>query len=218
VRPPRPCAAPAPAGADRPSSLHGGPWQPRRGLLRGLLATPLLAAAAPARAGGWPAPLLTELRAGGCVVLLRHAQTVPGIGDPPGFRLHDCTTQRNLSEQGREQARRLGEVLAQARVPLGPVRSSRWCRCLDTGRLAFGRVEPWPVIDSFFADRATESVQTAALRDWVLTWGGPDNAMLVTHQVNITALTGAFVGMGEALVLRPGAGVLRTIGRAGGAA
>lgn len=205
---------PASPDAGAPASAH--PAAPRRRLLRGLAAAPVaVAGPAQAQADGWPAPLLEALRAGGCVVLLRHALTDPGVGDPPGFRLDDCSTQRNLSEQGRAQARRLGAMLADARVPLGPVRSSRWCRCLDTARLAFGRVEPWPVIDSFFRDRQDEPAQTTALRGWASAWRGPDNAMLVTHQVNITALTGAFVAMGEALVLRPETAALRVIGRTG---
>jgi phosphohistidine phosphatase SixA len=160
--------------------------------------------------------LPAALQEGGCVLLLRHARTEPGIGDPPGFRLADCTTQRNLSDEGRAQSRALGEALRRASVPIGVVRSSRWCRCLDTATLAFGRVEPWPVLDSFFAERRTEPVQTDALRDWVRRFRGPGNAALVTHQVNITALTGEGVGMGEVIVLRASDAGFRLIGRFGG--
>ena len=76
----------------------------------------------------------------GAVLLIRHA-LAPGIGDPDGFRLDDCATQRNLSAEGRAQSRALGELLATRDVAAGPVLSSRWCRCVDTARLAFGRVE-----------------------------------------------------------------------------
>lgn len=203
-------ASPTPA----PVALPPG----RREVLRSILLT---AAAVvlppPARADLAEGPVLDALRGGGCVVLLRHARTVSGVGDPPGFRLGDCRTQRNLSEDGRLQARRLGERLQQAGVPVGPVRSSRWCRCVDTARLAFGRVEPWPVLDSFFAERADAGPgQTAALREWALGWRGATNALLVTHQVNVTALTGEWVAMGEAMVLTPEAGQLRALGRFGG--
>jgi broad specificity phosphatase PhoE len=168
-----------------------------------------------------PQPMLSgalraALQEGGCVLLLRHARTEPGIGDPPGFRLADCPTQRNLSDEGRAQSRALGEVLRRESVPFGAVRASRWCRCLDTATLAFGRVEPWPVLDSFFAERRTEAAQTAALRDWVRQFRGPGNAALVSHQVNITALTGEGVGMGEGVVLRAADAGLRLIGRFGG--
>ena len=105
----------------------------RRMLLQGLL----LGALAPgARADG---ALWALLGRGGHAVLLRHAVTDTGVGDPPGFRLGVCATQRNLSEQGRSDARRLGEELRARRVPVAGLLSSPWCRCLDTARLAFGR-------------------------------------------------------------------------------
>ena len=93
------------------------------------------------------------------------------------------------------------------------VRSSRWCRCLDTAHLAVGRVEPWPALDSFFQGRETEVVQTAAVREWALAFSGPGTALLVTHQVNLSALAGQWTAMGEALVLRAEASVLRMLGR-----
>jgi phosphohistidine phosphatase SixA len=169
-------------------------------------------------AGPGAAGLASELRArlheGGCILLLRHAQTVSGVGDPAGFRIGDCATQRNLSDAGRAQAERLGAALRRDRIPIGPVRSSRWCRCLDTARIAFGRVEPWPVLDSFFAERSGNGpAQTAELRRWALRFRGPDNAVLVTHQVNVTGLTGQWVASGELLVLEPRDGELATIGR-----
>ena len=185
----------------------------RRDALRAAVAAAVLAAAPRARAAPIPAPLLGALRAGGCVILLRHAQTDPGVGDPPGFRLDACGTQRNLSAEGRTQAERIGRVLGEAGVTLGPVRSSRWCRCVDTARLVARRVEPWPALDSFIGGRETEVVQTAAVREWALAFSGPGTALLVTHQVNMTALTGEWAGMGEALVLRAGNGALTLVGR-----
>jgi phosphohistidine phosphatase SixA len=197
---------------------------PGRGTRRRLLAALAMAAAAPALraatpdapgadASPLPGTLLAPLRAGGCVLLLRHAQTDPGIGDPPGWRLGDCGSQRNLSAEGRAQALRLGEVLRRAGIVVGPVRSSRWCRCTDTATLAFGRVEPWPVLDSFFAGRDSEPAQTAALRAWIGAFRGPGNAALVTHQVNMTALTGEGASMGEVLVLRAAPSGLSLVGR-----
>lgn len=173
------------------------------------------AATASAEPVALPETLRAPLRAGGCVLLLRHALTDPGIGDPPGWRLDACTTQRNLSDEGRAQALRFGAMLKQADVVLGPVRSSRWCRCLDTARLAFGRAEPWSALDSFFEDRSTAASRTEQLRAWSIAFRGPGNAALVTHQVNATALTGEGISMGEALVLRPEGGVLRLVGRFG---
>lgn len=177
----------------------------RRSLLAGVPLAALVFAARGARAddesGVWAA-----LRAGGCAVVLRHAQTEPGIGDPPGFRLDECSTQRNLSAAGRAQAQRFGVALRARGVRIDEVRSSRWCRCLDTARLAFPAlaVQPFPPLDSFFEDRRTEAQQTAAVRRYLADLGAR-NALLVTHQVNISALTGQFVAMGEAVVVRPAA-------------
>ena len=141
------------------------------------------------------------LRAGGCVVLMRHAVTVAGVGDPPGFRLDDCSSQRNLSDAGRQQARALGEAFQRERVQLAEVRSSAWCRCVDTAQLAFGRHTVWAPLNSFFqvGDRAA---QTRAVLQGVAGVKAPANWMLVTHQVNMTALTGEFPASGEVFVTR----------------
>jgi len=145
------------------------------------------------------------LRPGGCVVLMRHAITEPGIGDPPGFRLNDCSTQRNLSQAGREQARRVGAAFTREKVQLDEVRSSAWCRCVETADLAFGRHTVWAPINSFFKD-ATGPAQTREVLSAVRGLAAPKNLMLVTHQVNISALTGEFLAMGEVFVTRPGVG------------
>jgi broad specificity phosphatase PhoE len=173
-------------------------------------------------AGGWaPAARADEaiwLRvvAGGCAILMRHARTTPGIGDPPEFRLEDCSTQRNLSDAGRAQARRFGDEFVRRGIRIDEVRSSRWCRCLDTARLAFPRLEVQPLeaLDSFFADGSTGGARTAALRDHLRALPATRRAVLVTHMVNITALTGESPAMGEALVVRTGAsGAGEVLGR-----
>lgn len=145
------------------------------------------------------------LREGGCVVLMRHAQTDAGIGDPPDLRLGDCSTQRNLSEDGREQARRAGEAFTRQGIVLSQVRSSAWCRCTDTADLAFGRHQIWPAINSFFRDSGGDA-QTREVLQGVQSLRRPDNWMLVTHQVNISALTGEYPSMGEMFVTRPTGG------------
>lgn len=157
--------------------------------------TLLVAAAWPMALHAQPAPT---------VLLLRHAQTEPGVGDPPGFVLGQCNTQRNLSDAGREQARKLGAALRARGLAPQRVRSSRWCRCLDTARLAFGSVEPWPALDSFFDHRGRAEAQTTELRRAraALPSGGVE--AWVTHQVNISALTGSGAAMGEVLLLRGG--------------
>ncbi len=139
----------------------------------------------------------------GVALLMRHAATEPGIGDPPGFRIDVCSTQRNLSAAGRAQAQRLGEALRARGIRFDEVRSSRWCRCLDTARLAFPEpaLQPLDALNSFFEDRSTAAAQTAELRRYLAALG-TRRVALVTHMVNISALTGEGVAMGEALVVR----------------
>lgn len=156
------------------------------------------------------------LRGGGKIVMLRHASTEPGLGDPPGFRLDDCATQRNLSDAGRAEARRIGAAFVRRAVPVARVLSSRWCRCVETARLAFGRVEAWSPLDSFFDDRSREPQQTRAVRALIAEPFTGGNLILVTHQVNITALTGIAPAMGEIIVLSPeSGGSFKILGRLG---
>lgn len=148
-------------------------------------------------AGFW-----TLLREGGCVLLMRHAQTDPGVGDPPNFTLGECSTQRNLSEAGREQARKVGAAFLRERVKVDQVRSSAWCRCVDTAMLAFRQNTVWPPINSFFGGAGRDE-QTRQVLAAVQGWQAPRNLALVTHQINITALTGQYLSMGEVFVTRP---------------
>lgn len=153
------------------------------------------------------------LRAGGQVVLLRHTETTPGVGDPPGFRIDDCATQRNLSPQGRDDARRLGEALRHRGVRVGEVLSSRWCRAVDTAQLAFERVEVWPELNSTFHDRSRRDAQTDAVRRRIAGFRGPDNLFLVGHGSNILTLTGLHPAQGGMIVVTPGPGGFRIAGQ-----
>ena len=149
----------------------------------------------------------------GNIVIFRHANA-PGGGDPSGLRLGDCSTQRNLDASGREQARRIGERLRQERVAVGAVWASQWCRTRETAELLqAGAVRDALSFNSFFADRSREAAQTAAAREALLAWRGPGALVVVTHQVNITALTGVFPASGEGVVLRRSGAQLETIGR-----
>jgi len=141
------------------------------------------------------------LRNGQAVLLLRHA-TAPGVGDPSTFRLGDCTTQRNLDEQGREESRGWGRLLRSQRIDTPRIFTSRWCRAQETGQaMALGPVQPMPALDSFFGSGARAAEQTDELVDQVngLATGAP--VVLVSHQVNITALTRLHPDSGEGLIL-----------------
>ncbi len=154
------------------------------------------------------------LRGGGHVVLIRHTTTVPGIGDPTGFRLGDCGTQRNLSEQGRSEARAIGEAFRRREIPVAEVLTSEWCRCADTARLAFGEARTWSALNSNFNDqeRAKAEKNAEALRRLTLR---PENGnlILVTHNFNIRDLTGVSAAQGEMVVVLPEpGGTFRVLG------
>jgi broad specificity phosphatase PhoE len=147
------------------------------------------------------------------VIILRHARA-PGTGDPAGFRLGDCSTQRNLSNEGRAQAARIGRRLREAGLAATTVYSSQWCRCLETARrLAVGPVVELPVLNSFFQSPEMEQKQDRALRAWIASADLGRPVVLVTHQVNITALTGIVPAEGEVLVLHREPGRLNVVGR-----
>ncbi len=173
-----------------------------------LLLAPLLLIAAPAQAqSDWPA--LQE----GTVVLFRHANA-PGIGDPENFTLKDCATQRNLDASGREQARRIGEQFRQKNIAVTQVLNSQWCRTRETAQLAFpGLASDSAPFNSFFEDSARSEEQTAAALQLLQRWQGPGVLVVITHQVNITALTGIFPASGAGVIVKPGASGLTVIGR-----
>ncbi len=176
-----------------------------------LLRAPLFPSAnafADTEAASWAA-----LKAGGHAALMRHADA-PGIGDPAGFRLEDCSTQRNLSEDGRRQARAIGDRFRRQGIREAPVYSSRWCRSLETARLlGLGEVTPHPGLDSFFRDAEQEERRTAEAKELIRRLRGGASAVLVTHQVNITALTGVFPREGEIVVVRADGDRIVVIGR-----
>ncbi|MER2552998.1 MAG: histidine phosphatase family protein [Thauera sp.] len=174
----------------------------------------LLPLSAAAQTDADEAALWAALRDGGHVALIRHA-LAPGTGDPPEFRVEDCRTQRNLSPAGRAQARAIGERFRANGIGTAAVFSSQWCRCLDTARaLALGEVTPFAGLNSFFAGRGDEARHTRAARALIAGQAsGPPPRVLVTHQVNITALAGVFPAAGEIIVMRVDGDALSLAGR-----
>jgi len=157
--------------------------------------------------------LWQQVAAGGQVLFVRHAETTPGVGDPPGFKLEDCATQRNLSADGRAQARRMGAELSRRGVPIGEVLSSPWCRCIETAQLAFGRSKAWLALSNLFGRSSESERQMKALRPRIAAHRGKDNLVLVSHGSTAAALTGEHPGMGEMLVLTPAGDGFRLAGR-----
>ncbi|MDX2288756.1 MAG: histidine phosphatase family protein [Hyphomicrobiaceae bacterium] len=144
-----------------------------------------------------------SVRAGEAFVMIRHA-LAPGTGDPPQFRIGDCATQRNLSDEGRAQARRIGLRLKENGISAARVMTSLWCRCRETAELlGLGRVEELPPLNSFFENRQDGPAQTRDLEAWLATQdGNRQPIVLVTHQVNITALTGIVPRSGGIVIAR----------------
>ena len=141
------------------------------------------------------------LRNGQAIAIMRHA-LAPGTGDPPDFQLSQCTTQRNLSAQGRTQAEEIGGLFRRNGISVERVYSSQWCRCLETARLlGLGKVEALPALNSFFSAPERRDTQMRALRAWLANLTLREAVLLVTHQVVITALTGIFPASGEVVVL-----------------
>lgn len=146
---------------------------------------------------------------GKAIAVMRHA-IAPGNGDPAEFELGDCKTQRNLSKEGQLQAQQIGMQIKERGIDNADIFTSQWCRCVDTAvNLELGSVEQLAMLNSFYQDRSTESIQTDQLMKWLvnrLTTKDANatvdqkksaSAVLVTHQVNITALTGVFPSSGE---------------------
>jgi phosphohistidine phosphatase SixA len=158
--------------------------------------------------------LWEALRAGGYFLLIRHASTDPGAGDPPGFKLDDCATQRNLSAAGRAEAERLGGEFKKRGIPVREVLSSRWCRCIETAQLAFAKATPWPPLDNTFANPERREPQMREVRKRLSEHISSGNVVLMTHGVNIRALTGISPAQAELVIVRPGA-KLEVIGRLG---
>lgn len=156
---------------------------------------------APDAAAGDSQEAWAALVQGGYVALIRHGNAPPGYGgDPPGFKIDDCATQRNLDEKGRAQARALGEAFRQHAVRADKVLSSPWCRCLETARLmALGPVDgTWAAAAS---DRSPERL--GALREMLASWRGPGTLVVVTHALTVQALVGIMPDQAETVVVRP---------------
>ncbi len=190
--------------------LSSLPSQGRRRWLAGALgavAAPWAGSTLATVAPGSPEAMAARLRQGGVVLALRHA-LAPGTFDPPQFKLGDCSTQRNLSAEGREQARRLGAWLSAQGLQPAAVRSSPWCRCMDTATLAFGQAQPWEALASPVGSPETTTAERLQALRAALAEASRQNgrfAVWVTHMFVLADLTGANTASGEGLVLQANA-------------
>ena len=155
------------------------------------------------------------LKGGGQVVLMRHAVTTPGVGDPEGMVLAHCSTQRNLSDEGRAHARQVGEAFRARNVVVTQLYSSPWCRCLETARLAFRKdPEISTALSNLFGRADPDGRQVAQLRALASRKPATGNVVMVSHGSTVLALTGVSPATGEMVVLTPqGGGKVTVAGR-----
>ena len=154
------------------------------------------------------------LRAGAHVALMRHADAPGGVGDPPGFRVEDCATQRNLSPKGRADAETIGARLKQQGIAFEKIVSSPWCRCVDTAKLLdLGTVETEPTFGNVVVLRDQREALTVGGRALIARWTARGNLLVVTHGANIFALTGVSPASGEIVVVKGGSDRAAPVGR-----
>ena len=172
-------------------------------LLTALLATTLFPSTAHARdLAIWDQLQGTNPK--GYVLLMRHA-LAPGIGDPENFNVGDCSTQRNLNDEGRKDAREIGSWLKRRDLKIFRVESSRWCRAKETAELLnIGKVRPNKNFDSLFRDPdPANNPQTAAIKKRIFNHRNTRGLLvLVGHSVNIQTLTGTSLESGEGVLVR----------------
>ena len=131
--------------------------------------------------------IIENLKVGGKLIFIRHAYA-PGGGDPENFNIHDCSTQRNLSESGRIQSRKIGNFFTENKIKIEKVYSSEWCRCKDTSSLAFGSFETKNFLNSFYSSKFAKNKksQMLDLRKYIKNFKSKKNLVLVTHYVVIS--------------------------------
>ncbi len=150
---------------------------------------------------------------GNKIILIRHS-IAPGGGDPVGFKIDDCKTQRNLSNTGINQSKKIGKLFKKNKVPVDQVLSSQWCRCKDTAKYAFGDYKEFTALNSTFQSpyNKNEGKQLKELYNYVKKWNGKGkNLVLITHYSIITAVTNAVPSSGEIVVADKNFKVLGTI-------
>ena len=145
---------------------------------------------------------IKDLQKGGKIVLIRHA-LAPGGGDPPEFKLDDCTTQRNLDSEGINQSKRIGLFFLKNQIAIDKVLSSEWCRCKDTARFPFKNFYTFNALNSFFDEKfkKNKTKQINNLKDFLKKWDSKKNLILITHYVVILESLNKAVSSGEIVVV-----------------
>ena len=145
--------------------------------------------------------ILESLEEGGKIIFIRHAYA-PGGGDPENFNINDCSTQRNLNDEGITQSKFIGEFFKTKRIKIDKVLSSEWCRCKDTAKFAFNDFETFDALNSFYDAKfaMNRSKQIDDLKKYINTWESDSNLIIVTHYVVISALLSRGTSSGEMII------------------
>jgi|TARA_B110000285_G_scaffold158080_1_gene176385 phosphohistidine phosphatase SixA len=154
-----------------------------------------------------------EVRKGNKVILIRHS-LAPGGGDPTGFMIEDCKTQRNLNKAGIEQSKKIGKIFKDNKISIDIVLSSEWCRCKDTAYYAFGKFKAFSALNSTFSTPYNENEprQVKEIEEYLMNWkSGGKNLILITHYSIITTITNAAPSSGEIVIADKNLNVIGTI-------
>jgi phosphohistidine phosphatase SixA len=156
--------------------------------------------------------LINELKQGGKLIFIRHAYA-PGGGDPSNFDINDCNTQRNLSNLGKEQAKKIGFFFKSKNILIDQVYSSEWCRCKETALIAFNKFETNFFLNSFFSTKfaKNKNTQMKSLKRFIKNWDGKKNLVFVTHYVVISEILNYAPSSGEIVISDKDLKVIDTI-------
>ena len=156
--------------------------------------------------------LIQSLKKGGKIIFIRHAYA-PGGGDPDNFDVNDCSTQRNLNNEGISQSKLIGEFFVKNKIQIDQVLSSEWCRCKDTAKYAFKNFKTFNALNSFFSSKfaQNEDKQIKDLKNFIQNWKSEKNLVLVTHYVVISSMLNMAVGSGEIVITNNDYDVIGTI-------
>jgi phosphohistidine phosphatase SixA len=145
--------------------------------------------------------VLKNLKNGGNLIFIRHAYA-PGGGDPDIFDINDCSTQRNLSEEGRKQAKNIGNYFKKNLIPIDIILSSEWCRCKETAQIAFEKYETKNFLNSFFSEKFSKNktTQIKELKKYIKKWDGNKNLVFITHYVVISEVLNYTPSSGEIVI------------------
>ena len=156
--------------------------------------------------------LFNQLEEGGKLIFIRHAYA-PGSGDPSNFNLNDCSTQRNLSDDGRKQAKYIGKFFKEKKIKIDKVLSSEWCRCKETAKIAFKNFSTNSFLNSFYSYKfaKNKSKQINALNDYVKKFKSNKNLVFITHYVLISEVLNYGPSSGEIVISDKNFNIIGTI-------